>query len=241
MKIALLGYGKMGREIEKIALTRNHSIVLKIDIDNQNDLNIENLRKADVAIDFSVPSGAYANIMKCFDAGIPIVSGTTGWMDRFDEILEICRTRGTSFFYASNYSIGMNLFFQINRQLAKLMNKIPEYDISMEEIHHIHKLDAPSGTAITLANDILARIDRKKTWELNTPGKNDVINISARREDEVPGIHCIWYDSEVDTLEIRHTAKNRKGLAYGALLAAEYLKDKTGYHTMSDLLKLDEL
>jgi 4-hydroxy-tetrahydrodipicolinate reductase len=241
MRIALLGYGKMGKEIEKIALARQHEIGLIIDIDNYNELTRENLQATDVAIDFSVPSGAYTNIMKCFDADIPIVSGTTGWLDKFDEVIDICRKKNKSFFYASNYSIGVNIFFHLNRQLAELMNKFPDYDVDIEEIHHIHKLDAPSGTAISLANDILKQIERKKEWKLDFQGDKDIISISAKREGEIPGIHIINYNSQVDTIEIKHTAKSRKGLAFGAVLAAEYVLDKKGYHTMNDLLKLDEL
>jgi 4-hydroxy-tetrahydrodipicolinate reductase len=214
---------------------------LKIDIDNLNELSVENLQTADVAIDFSIPSSAFDNIMKCFEADIPIVSGTTGWLDKFDQVIENCQKQNKSFFYASNYSIGVNILSQLNRQLAQMMNKLPEYDVSIEEIHHIHKLDAPSGTAISLAGDILNKIDRKKNWKLDAKGKQDIINISAKREDEVPGTHCISYDSDVDSIEIKHTAKSRKGLAYGALLAAEYIIDKKGYHTMDEMLKLDEL
>ena len=239
MKIALLGYGKMGKEIEKIALTRQHEIALKIDIDNLHDFTAENLKSTDVAIDFSIPSGAFGNIMKCFEANVPIVSGTTGWLDKFDEVIDLCRKQNKSFFYASNYSIGVNIFFHLNRQLAHMMNQIPEYNISMEEIHHIHKLDAPSGTAISLANDILEQIERKKEWKLDAQREDEIINISAKREGEVPGTHTIYYDSEVDTIEIKHIAKSRKGMAQGAVLAAEYIFNKKGYHTMNDLLKLD--
>jgi 4-hydroxy-tetrahydrodipicolinate reductase len=241
MRIALLGYGKMGKEIEKIAITRHHEIVLKIDIDNYIELTKENLQASEVAIDFSVPSGAYNNIMKCFDADIPIVSGTTGWLDTFDEVLDICQKQNKSFFYASNYSIGVNVFFHLNKMLAKLMNKFPDYNVDIEETHHIHKLDAPSGTAISLAHDILEQIERKKSWKLDSPGEKHIIGITAIREGEVPGTHVVNYNSEVDKIEIKHTAKSRKGLAFGAVLAAEYILDKKGYHTMNDLLKLDEL
>lgn len=241
MKIAILGYGKMGKEVEKIALSRQHEIVLKIDIDNLHEFTKTNLKSADVAIDFSFPTSAYNNILKCFEADIPIVSGTTGWLDKFDEVISVCQKQHKSFFYASNYSIGVNLFFHLNKQLARLMNKMPNYDVSIEEIHHIHKLDAPSGTAISLAKGILEYIDRKKEWKLNTPDKEDIINITAKREDEVPGTHSINYESDVDSIEIKHTAKSRKGLAFGAVLAAEYIIGKKGYHTMDDLLKLDDL
>lgn len=241
MKIAILGYGKMGKEVEKIALSRKHEIVLKIDIDNLHEFTKTKLQSADVAIDFSIPTSAYNNILKCFEADIPIVSGTTGWLDKFDEVIAVCQKQHKSFFYASNYSIGVNLFFHLNKQLARLMSKMPAYNVSIEEIHHVHKLDAPSGTAITLAKGIMEYISRKKNWKLNTPDKEDIINITAKREDEVPGIHTINYESDVDSIEIKHTAKSRKGLAFGAVLAAEYIIGKKGYHTMDDLLKLDDL
>lgn len=238
MKIALLGYGKMGKEIEKIAISRGHSIVLKIDINNPSDFTKENLAKADVAIDFSIPSGAYKNILSCFDAKTPIVCGTTGWLNQFDEVLEHCNRSGQSFFYASNYSIGVNVFFRLNRQLAKMMNKVTGYEVSMEEIHHIHKLDAPSGTAITLAEGISENLHTKTNWVLDTPGDTESINISAKREGEVPGTHSVTYDSDVDEIEITHKAKSRKGFAMGAVIAAEYIIGKKGYHTMDNLLKL---
>jgi 4-hydroxy-tetrahydrodipicolinate reductase len=240
MRIALLGYGKMGKEIEKIALERKHSIVLKIDIDNQSDLTRENLRKADVAIDFSNPSGAYNNIISCFKATIPVVCGTTGWLDKMDEVLKQCKESGQSFFYASNYSIGMNVFFRLNTQLAKMMNRVQGYDVEMEEVHHIHKLDAPSGTAISLAEGIIENIGQKKDWKLNSAGNNQIINIISKREGEVPGTHSIRYTSEVDSIEIKHVANNRRGLALGAVIAAEYIIGKKGYHTMHDILKLGD-
>jgi 4-hydroxy-tetrahydrodipicolinate reductase len=235
MKIALLGYGRMGKEIEAIALKKKHHIVLTIDIDNQDELTVENLKKADVAIDFSIPTSAYSNIMICFDAGIPVVSGTTGWLDKYDEVIERCKKESRTFFYASNYNIGVNIFFEINKTLARFMNAYPDYEVSMEEIHHIHKLDAPSGTAITIAEGILENLDRKSDWKLNKSGEN-VINISAIREGEIPGIHAVKYDSEVDNIEIKHSSKNRKGLALGAVLAAEYSIGKTGILTMQDLM-----
>lgn len=238
MKIALLGYGKMGREIEGIALSRNHEIVLKIDINNTSDLTRENLKKADVAIDFSAPSVAYNNIQFCFDAGVPIVCGTTGWLDKLEEILYRCKTESCAFFYASNFSLGVNLFFKMNKYLATLMNSVSGYEISMEEVHHIHKLDAPSGTAITLAEGIIEKIDSKQKWVLDKPSEAGSIGIKAIREGEVPGTHRIRYESEVDYIAIEHSAKNRKGLALGALLAAEYMKGKTGYHTMDNLLDM---
>lgn len=239
MKIALMGYGKMGKEIEKIALTRNHEIILKIDVDNTHETTPENLSKADVAIDFSVPAGAYENIIACFKAGTPIVCGTTGWLDKFDDVLAACENTGNAFFYASNYSVGVNIFFALNKALANLMNKTQDYEVSMEEIHHIHKLDAPSGTAITLAEGLIGAYKAKNSWKLDEPGKNEVLNIRAVREGEVPGTHSITYESDVDRIHIRHEAKSRRGFALGAVLAAEYLPGKKGYHTMEDLLKLE--
>jgi len=236
MKIALLGYGKMGKEIEKIALERDHQIVLKIDIDNAQDLNIENLQKADVAIDFSIPDSAYNNIMKCFEASIPIVCGTTGWLDKFEEVTKYCKDHKKSFFYASNYSIGMNIFFRVNSYLAEMMNRFSNYEVEIEEIHHIHKLDAPSGTAISLADGIIEKIYRKEIWELDRQSKPEALKIKALREDEVPGTHIITYDSAVDFIEIKHSAKNRIGLAMGAVVAAEFIVGKTGYFNMDNLM-----
>ncbi len=238
MKIALLGYGKMGKEIEKIALSRNHSIVLKIDVDNLSDLTDENLRKADVAVDFSFPDAAYTNIIKCFNAGVPIVCGTTGWLDKIDEIKKLCGEQDKAFFYASNFSLSVNLFFKLNEYLAKLMNAVDGYEISMEEVHHVHKLDAPSGTAITLAEGIINNSRAKKNWILDKPSENGILGIKAIREGEVPGIHRIKYESDVDSVFIEHSAKSRKGFALGAVLAAEFMKNKSGYKTMDDLLNL---
>jgi 4-hydroxy-tetrahydrodipicolinate reductase len=225
MKIALLGYGKMGKEVEKAALARNHEICMVIDVTNARDLNEKNLTHADMAIDFSTPDSAYGNIITCFRSGTPIVSGTTGWLTRFDEVMQLCREKEHAFFYASNFSLGVNILFKFN-----------EYDCSIEEIHHIHKLDAPSGTAITLASDLIETIDRKTQWELDAASDTSSIKITAIRENEVPGTHTIIYDSAVDSIVIRHAAKNRKGLALGAVLAAEFLLGKKGYYTMSDLL-----
>lgn len=238
MKIALLGYGKMGKIIEKIAKDRNNEIVLKIDIDNQDQFTVENLKKADVAIDFSIPDTAYNNILKCFEANIPIVSGTTGWLDKIDDVKKRCEQENKGFFYASNYSLGVNIFFKLNEYLASLMNKLSQYEVDMEEVHHIHKLDAPSGTAITLAEGIIENIDAKKEWILDKDSKNDKLGIKAIREDEVPGIHRIKYESDVDHIFIEHSAKSRKGFALGAVLAAEFMKGKSGYRSMGDLLSL---
>jgi 4-hydroxy-tetrahydrodipicolinate reductase len=238
MKIALLGYGKMGKEIEKIALERNHQIALVIDENNQHDLTVENLNKADVAIDFSIPASAVHNIMTCFEAKVPVVCGTTGWLKQFDEIRTLCEQQQQTFFYASNYSLGVNVFFAVNKYLAGIMNTLKGYEVGMKEIHHIHKLDAPSGTAITLANDLIANLDRKEKWELNQLSEGPMIGITAVRENEVPGTHIITWDSEVDRIEISHEAKSRKGFALGAVLAAEFIRDKKGIFSMQDLMKL---
>ncbi len=236
MKIAILGYGKMGREVERTARERNHEISLIIDISNTPDLTEKNLSAVDVAIDFSTPDSAYQNILTCFQTNTPIVCGTTGWLDKFDKVKNMCKEKGHAFFYASNFSLGVNIFFNLNKYLARIMNNFNEYDCSVEEIHHIHKLDAPSGTAITLSRDLIDLIDRKSRWELNQASDNESIKITAIREDEVPGTHIIAYDSAVDSIEIKHVSKNRKGLALGAVLAAEFLCGKKGYYTMSDLL-----
>jgi 4-hydroxy-tetrahydrodipicolinate reductase len=238
MKIALLGYGKMGKEIEIIALDRKHEIVLRIDVDNQHECTVENLKKADAAIDFSTPGSAFANITKCFEAGVPVVSGTTGWLERIGEVKEICRKKNQTFFYASNFSLGVNVFFALNKYLAAIMNNLAGYDVEMKEIHHIHKVDAPSGTAITLAEDLIAGLQRKNKWELNKASESNVIKIAAIRENEVPGTHIITWDSFADRIEIKHEAKSRKGFALGAVLAAEFIKDKKGCFSMQDMLKL---
>lgn len=237
MKIALIGYGRMGKEIEAIAIDRNHEIVLKIDIDNQQEFTTKNLKKADVAIDFSVPSSAYDNILKCFEANVPVVCGTTAWLDRYDEVVNTCNHKKGTFFYASNYSLGVNLFFRLNKHLAQMMNKFTDYDVEIEEIHHIHKLDAPSGTAITLAEGITGEMDRKNTWKLDAANEKDTVGITAKRENEVPGIHKIKYNSDVDSIQIIHSAKSRKGFAGGAVLAAEFISDKKGVFSMDDLMK----
>ncbi|MBN2523925.1 MAG: 4-hydroxy-tetrahydrodipicolinate reductase [Bacteroidales bacterium] len=239
MKIALIGYGKMGREIEKTLLERYHEVTLKIDIDNLHDFSLQNLGNADVAIDFSTPDSAFNNIIKCFEAGIPIVCGTTGWLNKYDEVIKICREQNGTFFYAPNYSIGVNLFFKLNNYLAGLMNKYNEYNVEIEEIHHVHKLDAPSGTAISLAEGIINKLDRKENWKLNESKEKNTLCIQAKRENEVPGIHKIKYHSDVDYIEIAHTAKSRKGLAYGAVLAAEFISDKKGVFSMEDIMKTD--
>lgn len=237
MKIALIGYGKMGKEIEQIAISRGHSVVLKIDINNQQELTIENLRKADLAIEFTTPNTAIANYRICFEAGVPVVSGTTGWLEFKPSIEAECIARNGCFFYASNFSLGVNLFFELNKILARMMKPFPQYDVSMTEIHHTQKLDAPSGTAITLAEGIVEENGSKKSWTIETPKSKDELYIHAVRKDPFPGLHTVKYESEVDFVEITHNAFNRKGLALGTVLAAEFSLGKKGIFTMSDMLK----
>ncbi len=237
MKIALIGYGKMGREIEKIAISRGHEIVSIIDINNPDDFNSDAFKSAAVAIEFTAPSVALENYRKCFAVGMPVVAGTTGWLDHLPEIKEACGN-GSTFFYASNFSIGVNIFFAVNKYLAKIMNQFADYDVKMKEIHHIHKLDAPSGTAITLAEGVLDNIERKAKWALSD-GTNSTseLEIEALREGEVPGYHSIIYDSAVDNITITHDAKSRKGFALGAVVAAEFTAEKKGFLSMDDMLK----
>lgn len=232
MKIALLGYGRMGKEIEKIALQRGHEIVIKSTGENTYDIN-----EADVAIDFSVPASAYSNISNCINNNIPVVSGTTGWLDKYNEIVDLCNEKGGAFIYASNFSLGVNVFFELNKQLAKMMSTLEQYNITIEEIHHTQKLDAPSGTAITLAEGIIENTN-KKAWELDEKTSEENIPITAIRTPDVPGTHTVTYSSEVDTIDIKHTAHNRQGFALGAVIAAEWLHNKTGVYTMIDVLNL---
>lgn len=238
MKIALIGYGKMGHEIEAIALERGHTFPLIIDLDNAHDLTPENLKKVDVAIEFTKPEMAYENVKKCFAAGTPVVSGTTGWNDKVEELKKHCKETNNTFIWSSNFSVGVNIFFKLNEYLAKIMNSFPTYDVSIVETHHTQKLDAPSGTAISLANGIIKNIDRKEKWQLDSQDSSDSLKISAIRRDNVPGIHTITYDSAVDYIELTHSAKSRKGFALGAVLAAEFIHDKKGVFTMDDLIKL---
>lgn len=238
MNLALIGYGKMGKEIEKIAVSRGHKINLLIDISNPQDLTIENLQKCDVAIEFTIPDSAVDNYKKCFEAGIPVVSGTTGWLGKMDEVHNKCSETNGTFFYASNFSIGVNIFFELNRKLAQLIAGYSNYNVEMTEVHHIHKLDAPSGTAISLAEDILKIIPGKTAWVNDkTPAENE-LNIKSERIGEVPGIHTIKYESDVDFIEITHSSKNRRGLAFGVVLAAEYCLGRKGILTMKDLLNI---
>lgn len=236
MKIALIGYGKMGQEIERVLLERGHIIPLIIDIENTTDLNAQNLKGIDVAIEFSAPQAAFGNIKTCLEASTPVVCGTTAWIDRYDEAVKICNEHHGAFFYASNYSIGVNIFFKINRELARLMNRFSEYDVTIEEVHHLQKADAPSGTAITLAGGILAELDRKEKWVLGTTTDSNNLEINAIRRSIAPGTHTVTYESPVDTLCVEHTIKSRSGLATGAVLAAEFLCGKTGIFTMDDLM-----
>lgn len=232
MKIALLGYGKMGKEIEKIALQRGHEIVLK----KTETSDFSGLEQADVAIDFSIPTAAVENISTCLNNGIPVVSGTTGWLKNYDEMVTLCNEKQGAFIYGSNFSVGVNLFFELNSYLAKLMSKINEYQVSMEEIHHTQKLDAPSGTAISLAEGIIKET-KYNNWTLENPTTND-IQIDAKRIAEVPGTHSVFYRSAVDEIEIKHTAFSRQGFALGAVVAAEWLIGKKGVFTMKDVLDL---
>lgn len=235
MNIALLGYGKMGKEIEAIALQRNHTIVLKVGTNNAGSITSKQLQQADVAIEFSTPHTVISNIKKCFEAQVPVVVGTTGWYEHFEDIQNECNQKNGTLFHATNFSLGVNLFMKVNSYLAEMMNKYSDYDVSMEEIHHIHKLDKPSGTAITLANQIIEKIERKKNWSISEH-QPETLFIKDVREGEVPGTHIIKYQSAVDDIEIMHKAHNRKGFALGAVVAAEYTYTKKGILTMNDLL-----
>jgi len=238
MKIALIGYGKMGKEIERIAVSRGHEVNLIIDINNAEDLTVENLRKSDVAIEFTIPGSAVKNYYTCFEAGIPVVSGTTGWLSKKEEVHKKCAETNGTFFYGSNFSVGVNLFLEQNKKLAELMAQRPEYNVEMTEVHHTQKLDAPSGTAISLAEDIIEILPAKKNWVNDKKPANDELNIRSERRGEVPGIHTIKYDSDVDFIEITHSAKSRKGFALGAVLAAEFCMDHSGILSMKDLLNI---
>lgn len=236
MKIALIGYGKMGKEIERIAQDRGHFIVSIVDENNLAEFDSPAFKSADVAIEFTTPASAMNNYRKCFAAHVPVVAGTTGWLEHLPEVKEACEKNSQTFFYASNYSLGVNIFFAVNKYLAKIMNQFPDYTVRMEETHHIHKLDAPSGTAITLAEGIIENVDRKSDWHLETEMKPTDVAIHCIREGEVPGIHEIFYQSEADVISIKHDAKNRKGFALGAVLAAEFTCGKKGFLGMQDML-----
>ncbi|SFJ22679.1 4-hydroxy-tetrahydrodipicolinate reductase [Olleya namhaensis] len=232
MKIALLGYGKMGKAIETIALQRGHTIVIKTSRDSDYNIN-----DADVAIDFSVPSAAFNNISNCLNNQVPVISGTTGWLEQYDDIVSLCEKQKGAFIYASNFSLGVNIFFELNETLAKMMAKLNDYKLDIEEIHHTQKLDAPSGTAITLAEGIIKNNSAYQDWQLDTASDKN-IPIIAKRIPEVPGTHIISYTSPIDTIKIEHEAHNREGFALGAVIAAEWLADKTGVFTMKDVLNI---
>lgn len=238
MQIAIIGYGKMGREIEAIAVKKGHKVILKIDEDSLHLLKPDSLAKAEVAIEFSTPGTAFDNIAACFSAGVPVVCGTTGWTGRLDEIVELCRSEKQTFFYASNFSIGVNIMFRINKWLAGIMNKFPEYDVGIREIHHIHKKDSPSGTALSLAGDILQNLERKTGWKNEPVEDRSILEITSERKGEVPGTHTVAYESATEVLELSHRALDRSVFAAGALLAAEFIVDKTGFFKMDDLLDL---
>ncbi|MBP3419192.1 MAG: 4-hydroxy-tetrahydrodipicolinate reductase [Marinifilaceae bacterium] len=239
MKVALLGYGKMGQLIAKILEEQGDEVVLKVDIDNRDIVTDEELKRADVAIEFSMPKVAVDNYKWCFDCGVPVVSGTTGWLERWNEVIQYCNEKKGAFFYASNYSIGVNLFFHLNRYLAKVMSQFKEYGILLEETHHIHKLDAPSGTAITIAEGILENNDGYESWKLvdDYEASSKELPIVAHRIGEVPGIHKVTYKSGVDEISIEHSAYSREGFAKGAVAAAKFMVGKCGVYSMEDLLK----
>ncbi|MCC7302429.1 MAG: 4-hydroxy-tetrahydrodipicolinate reductase [Bacteroidia bacterium] len=236
MNIAIMGYGKMGKEIEKVALRRGHRISVKVDEENAGSICGKDLSGTDVAIEFSTPETAVENIFKCFDAKIPVIVGTTGWMARFQDVKNRCEKEKQALFWSSNFSLGVNIFFRMNEHLARLMNGQKGYEPSMTEIHHIQKKDAPSGTAITLAEGLMKNYERKKKWINNHTEREDQLSVISLREGETPGTHIVRWQSEVDDIEIRHTAHNRSGFAIGAILAAEYMKGKTGVRGMADLL-----
>ena len=250
MKIALIGYGKMGKMIEQIAIERGHEIVSVIDIDNQEDFESEAFRSADVAIEFTAPHVAYGNYLKAWKAGVKVVSGSTGWLkEHGEDVRQACEQEGKTLFWASNFSVGVAIFSAVSKYLAKIMNRFPQYDVSMEEVHHIHKLDHPSGTAITLAEGVIGELDRKDSWKVGTVQNPDgsvdgskenapnELRIDSIRRDEVPGIHSITYNSEADQITITHDAHSRQGFALGAVLAAEYTKDHQGLLTTDDLFQ----
>ena len=237
MKAAIIGYGKMGREIERILTERGHEAALIIDTDNAHELDAAHLAGIDVALEFTTPETAYRNIRTCIECGVAAVSGTTGWTDRLGELQELCRERGGALFYASNYCLGVNLMFRLNRQLAAMIDRVGGYDVRIEEVHHIQKKDAPSGTAITLAEGIISEIGRKTGWVNESSDDPSQIVVTSLREGAVPGTHTVTYESDDDRIELKHTIKNRRTLALGAVVAAEFLCGKKGVYTMDDLLK----
>jgi len=238
MKAGIIGYGKMGREIERILLERGHSAPLVFDVNNLHELIPENLKKCDVVIEFTTPDAAVKNYLACFEVGVPVVSGTTGWLHHRDLVMEKCREKGGTFFHATNFSIGVNLFFELNRKLAEIMSGHPGYSLSMKEVHHTQKLDAPSGTAITLAEDLITMIPEKLSWRNDLNTRSEEIGILSERIENVPGIHTINWESEVDTIQITHISKSRKGMALGAVMAAEYCLEHKGILTMKEMLNI---
>lgn len=240
MNIALIGYGKMGREIEKVLAERGHAVTVIVTSKTAGQLGPETFRGVDAAIEFTAPEAAFGNIVKCLETGVPVVCGTTAWLDRFDEAAALCREKGGALFYASNYSIGVNLFFRVNRCLARLMNRFPEYDVTVEEVHHVQKKDAPSGTAITAAEDIVKAIDRKDAWVSGVTTLPRTLEVTSVRRSVVPGTHTVTWESEADLLTLQHCAKSRRGFALGAVLAAEFLPGRKGVFSMDDLLDFDK-
>lgn len=250
MKIVLLGFGKMGQLIEKFSLKRGHEVVLVVDAHNRDSITAADLQGADVAIDFSTPDAALGNISLCFEANLPIVVGTTGWYEHLDEVKALCLEANQSLLYGSNFSIGVNIFFHVNRLLAKAINPYQQYDVQVEEIHHIHKLDAPSGTAITIAEGIIENMDAKKSWvnevvdannNSSLVSKPEELLIESLRIEEVPGTHTVLYSSEVDQIEFKHTAHNREGFALGAVVAAEWLKGKKGFYQVTEMFDFNKI
>lgn len=235
MKVALIGYGKMGQAIEKLLEERGHEVVVRFD---REGVDPEQLRKAEVAIEFTRPEAAVTNLAQCFEAGVPVVSGTTGWLAQYDEICQLCEASGGALLYASNFSLGVNILFALNEKLAEIMNDYSDYEVSIQEIHHTQKLDAPSGTAITLAEQVIENLERKEGWNLSEMLDSRQIMIEALREDNIPGTHTVKYDSEIDAIELTHTAHNRKGFALGAVVAAEFLSGRQGIYSMKDVLKI---
>ena len=237
MKVAIIGYGKMGHEIEQVLLDRGHSVALIIDQNNTADLCAEKLAGIDAAIEFTTPTTAYSNVRTCIECGVPVVSGTTGWHEQLAELQALCREKGSTMIWSSNYSLGVNITFRLNRYLAELMNRFESYNVAIEEIHHTQKKDAPSGTAISLANDILERVERKQEWVNEPTDKADAIEITSLREGTVPGTHTVTYTSDDDKIEIKHTLFSRRALALGAVVAAEFIATKKGVFTIDDLFE----
>lgn len=238
MRVAIIGYGKMGHEIERVLLSRGHSVALIIDQNNAHELNAENLASVDVAIEFTTPDTAYANVRKCIECGTPVVCGTTGWVERLVELQELCRQKQGSMIYASNYSLGVNITFRLNRYLAEMMNRFATYNVAIEEIHHTQKKDAPSGTAISLAEDIVAKVERKSGWVNEPTSESDKIAITSLREGTVPGTHTVTYTSPDDEIVVKHTLFSRSALALGAVVASEFIASRKGVFTIDDLFEV---